>query len=145
MPYTTTAIHATSLHDTEYITFREYENCDTLKKYVKVIYMSDHEEFINVFNKTNIMPEYLSKIYDYCKKSSCVNYLHDDNLYVLTGTRLVKPGDRKITIMVSKNNIIGNITDNIHHDATNILSEEAKDLYQDAHDRMMKCKYNIAS
>lgn len=143
MPFVTTAIHATSLHDDEKITFREYENCDTSKKYVKVTYISDNEEFNNVFNDTNPMPEYLAKIYDYTKKSSCVNYIEDDHLYVLMGSHLFKNGDKRTALMVSDKNIIGEVTDRIHIDATDALSQDAQALYEDAYGWMMKCKYNI--
>lgn len=143
MSFVSTAIHATSLHDGENIIFREYESCKTSMKYVKVTYVSDEEEFINIFNDTNIMPEYLAKIYDYCKKSSYVNYIEDDHLYVLMGSRLFKTGDKKTTLMVSNKNIIGEVTDNIHSDTNTILSQDAKNLYEDAYGWMMKCKYNI--
>lgn len=144
MPFITTAIHATSLEDDVKMYFREYENCDTLVKYVKVTYVSDDNEFVNVFNdSTNPMPEYLSKIYEYTKKTSYVNYIDDNHLYVLMGSHLFKISDKKTTLMVSDKNIIGEVSDYIHIDATDALSQDAKDLYEDAYGWMMKCKYGI--
>ena len=144
MPFITTAIHATSLHDDVKMYFREYENCDTNRKYIKVTYVSDDEEFINVFNDfSNPMPDYLAKIYDYTKQSSYVNYIEEDHLYVLMGCNLFKTGDKKITLMVGDKNIIGEVTDYIHVDAADNLSQDAKDLYTEAYGSMMMYKYGI--
>lgn len=144
MPFVTTAIHATSLHDDTKMYFREYENCDTNRKYIKVTYVSDEDEFINVFNDlSNPMPEYLVKIYDYTKQSSYVNYIEDDHLYILVGSHLFKSCDKKTTLMVADKNIIGEITDYIHADAADNLSQDTKDIYTEAYGWMMKCKYGI--
>ena len=143
MPFTIISIHGASMADFEKITFSEYENCDTFKKYVKVVYVSDDVEFINVFNESSPMPKCLAYIYDYCKKTSVINYLNDENLYVMTGTHLFKKSNSKTALMVSNKNILGQIVDNIHSDANDSLAPEASDLYESAYEMMMKYKYNI--
>lgn len=143
MPFTVISIHGASIDDFEKITFSEYENCDTFKKYVKVVYVSDDIEYINVFNESTPMPKFLDHIYDYCKKHSVINYLNDDNLYVMVGTHLFKKNDVKTALMVSDKNIIGQIVDNIHSDANDSLSTEAIEYYQHVYEMMMKYKFDI--
>lgn len=130
MPFITTAIHAASIRDDEKITFTEYYNHETSSNFVKVIYVSDEEEFINVFNENfGPLPEYLQRIYDYCKTNSSVTYVDECNLYALTGCNLFK-NHRRNTLMVSDKNIIGTIVDDIYHDASDTLSLDAENFYK---------------
>ena len=142
MPFTIVSIHGASINDFEKITFSEYENCDTFKKYVKVVYISDDIEYINVFDNSDPMPKCLAHIYDYCKDTSVINYINDDNVYVMVGTHLFKKSNVKTALMVSDKNILGQVVDNIHSDANETLSPEANEYYQYAYELMLKYKYD---
>lgn len=138
MSFVTTAIHATSLHNGENIVFREYECCETSKKYVKVMYISDFEVFINVFDSE--MPKYLVAIYDYCKTSSHINYLEDEHLYVLMGSPMFRKTKKMDTLMVSNKNMIGEISQDVLTKETNNLQRDAAKLYKDIYNCMIQCK-----
>jgi hypothetical protein len=146
MPFVTTAIYGAGiLQDDEMIIFREYENIDTSKKYIKVMYTSDYENFNNVFHDNNQMPFYLNSIYNYCTHTSCTIYSEEHKMHVLTGHVLLKKTNRAKTLMVSPNNFVGSVVDKIYSDTTRNISHIAKDFYEETYSTLMKHKYNIVS
>ena len=145
MPFITTSLHGTALFDCQNIIFREYDDCETSKKYIKVMYCSYDEdiEYFNVFCENNPMPDYLVKIHDYCKKSSYITYIEHKDLYFLMASWLFTNSEEKTDIMVNSNNFIGDVVNDISSDASDTLSEDAIDFYEDAYKFMMIYKNNI--
>ena len=144
MHYTLISLYGASINDFEKISFNEYVNSDTFKQYIKVIYVSDDTQYINIFDNYSDMPKCLACIYDYCKETSEIFYT-EQNICVMTGTHLFKNSNARTALMVSDKDIIGNKVDNIYSDANESLDSEAIEFYEQTYELMMKYKYNSKS
>ena len=123
MPFVTTAVYATSLVDDDMITFHEYKDCESSKKYIRVEYSSnDYYGYRNLFDDKNHMTKQLMQIYNFAKTTSYVNYIEHMHLYAVMGCQLSHKENTRI-LMVSDRNTIGQIVENIDSDCSSLSSD----------------------
>ena len=130
MPFTTTAVRATSFCDGKLVIFVDYEDCATNAKYTKVIRHDNDVEYVHVFDENDEISPDIKKINEFCKKTSYVNYIEDQYVYVVMGVRLFGSIKTPVTLMMRDKNIIGEITDSIDVKTNNCLSIVDTEFYR---------------